>query len=135
MKLAKLLFLNVLEGVKLSFNTKENKEHFELPVADYSDMTEGQIEAKYQEDSLELLKEYNVSLFSKWLFFFICCFTLYLGIHMFVTKSIMCIAPLVLLAPLYKIYRNIRGMSHARCSMIEFLFITQDEINKIKQNT
>lgn len=135
MKLVKLLFLNVLEAIKLSFNTKENKEHFELPVADYSAMTENQIEAKYQEDSLELLKEYNVSLFSKWLFFLICSFTLYLCIHMLYAKSIMCIAPLILLAPLYKIYRNIRGLSHARYTMIEFLFITQDEINKIKQNT
>lgn len=137
MKVIGIFSLGILEAFKLTFN-KETVERvanaeFILPIEDLSHLSEKEQEIQYQINSLEMLKEYKVNMFTKWLFLALSTLMVIYGILLLFNQSILFALPLIASFLLYKLYSNRKEMANMRFCLIQFIFQTQEEVNKLKE--
>jgi len=137
MKVISIFRLGILEALMLTFNKKAVEKvanaDFVLPMEDSNTLSEHEQEIQHQTNSLEMLKEYNVNVFTKWLFLALSVIAGIYGSYLLVNKSIVFIVPAIMTFLLYKLYSNRKEMAQMRFCLIQFIFQTQDEVRKIKE--
>ena len=109
MKVVKLFILGMAEACKSIFGKpaphKESGEEDSIDM-DVFTMTDNQFEAKRQNNLLELRTDYNVNIFTQWLFLGMFMASEIYGFALLYTKSFTCIPVFALSFIIYKLYED-----------------------------
>lgn len=135
MKTVKLFISGIIEACKSVFgNQKPQTETEEESIdMDVFTMTESQYEAKRQNNILELRTDYNVNVFTQWLFLGLFMFAEILGFALLFSKSLTCIPVFAISFVIYKLYENRKVSAETKHSFISFLFLSQEDLDKINK--
>jgi hypothetical protein len=135
MKAVKLFISGIIEACKSVFgnqnpHTETEEESIDM---DVFTMTESQYEAKRQDNLLGLRTDYNVNVFTQWLFLGLFMFTEILGFALLFSKSLTCIPIFALSFVVYKLYENRKVSAETKHSFISFLFLSQEDLDKMNK--
>jgi hypothetical protein len=135
MKAVKLFISGIIEACKSLFGKPTpHKETEEDSIdMDVFTMTESQYEAKRQENLLELRTDYNVNVFTQWLFLGLFMFVEILGFALLFSKSLICIPIFAMSFIIYKLYEDRKVSAETKHSFISFLFLSQDDLDRINK--
>jgi len=133
MKAVKLFILGISETCKSVFgNPAPHKETEEDSIdMDVFTMTESQYEAKRQNNLLELRTDYNVNVFTQWLFLGLFMASEIIGFALLFSKSFICIPIFAMSFIIYKLYENRKVSAETKHSFISFLFLSQKDLDKL----
>jgi hypothetical protein len=132
MGLIKVFITDVKEVIRMTFG-KIDTELGELPLLTEEELNKSQeqLDLELMENMLALQTELKVTVFNKWFFLVLGIMTASLGLYLLFANALLALLLLTVSVVLFKLYINRSGMAHAKHSMIGFLLLTDEELNRL----